>query len=60
MGFFVRQGEIKNLLFRNFVIVSLYEKKVLNLKWSNFSHGYYLSLYERIFHYIRYRLLNNT
>ena len=29
MGIFVRRGEIKNLLFCKFVIVSLYEKKVL-------------------------------
>jgi hypothetical protein len=60
MGIFVRRGEIKNLLFCKFEIVSLYEKKVFNLKWLNYSYGYYLSLYERIFHYIIYRLLNDT
>ena len=60
MGIFVRRGEMKNLLFCKFEIVSLFEKKVFNLKWLNYSYGYYLSLYERIFHYIIYRLLNDT
>ena len=60
MGSFVRRGEIKNLPFCNFVIVSLYIKKVFSLKWVYYSYGYHLSLYERIFHSIRYRLLNDT